>query len=179
MKFFTTILSGVIAGALGVYFTLDWQEEKVGFILDQPAQFGDITYQSLRIRNSGWNPATNVLLFVKHPSIRNSNVKATSGFRAYVGEENALGVIERIRRNEEIVVSFSFKGTPVATRDIIFKSDRSVASPIEKSDWVFNWPTFFMGAGVFFVVFVFFGVFISAYQDYPKKSKDAAEKKSA
>lgn len=175
MKFLMTIVSGIIVGSVGLYFTLDWQEEKIVYLLDQPAQFGDITYQSLRIRNAGWNPATNVLVILNHSSIKAENVKATSGLREYSGVEKAIGVIERIRRDEEIVLSFSFAGVPLASRDVEIKSDRSVASVIESSDWSFNWPTFFLGTGVCFVGFAFLGVFIQAYQDYKKRAERAAK----
>jgi len=178
LKFITSILSGVIIGAFGVYFTLDLKEEKLGFSLDESAQFGDITYQSLRIRNTGWDPATNVLLIVNHPDITNKNVKATTSLRPSIGEEGAIGIIERIRRNEEVIVSFSFKGAPITTRNISTKSDRSVAKLIEKSDRPFNWATFFIGAAVGFFSFIFLGVFIKTYQDYQKRAKEVAARKT-
>ncbi|MFP3758627.1 hypothetical protein SB751_32610, partial [Cupriavidus sp. SIMBA_020] len=53
-------ISGVIVCALSVYFTLDWQEEKLEYSISSPALFGATNYQTLTIQNSGWNPAENL-----------------------------------------------------------------------------------------------------------------------
>lgn len=74
MKFITTIISGVIVGALGVYFTLDWQEENLIYSVTAPAKFGEIIYQNIEIENTGWNPAVNIKVYVDHPNIGFSNV---------------------------------------------------------------------------------------------------------
>ena len=42
MKFLTTIITGIIVGAFGIYFTLDWQEESLEFSITSPAKFGEI-----------------------------------------------------------------------------------------------------------------------------------------
>jgi len=36
--------------------------------LGSPAAFGEIVYQNLSLTNDGWNPATNVKLFLRHPA---------------------------------------------------------------------------------------------------------------
>jgi len=57
---FLTILSFIL-GISGTLYTINWQDEKVVYELSDFAKFGDITYQNLRIKNEGWNPATNVI----------------------------------------------------------------------------------------------------------------------
>jgi hypothetical protein len=74
LKFLSTIITGVIVGALGVYFTLDWQEEKLEYSISAPAKFGEINYQNVTLKNTGWNPAINIKVHITHPQINFSNV---------------------------------------------------------------------------------------------------------
>jgi hypothetical protein len=187
LKFLATVVSGAIVGAIGLYLTLNWQEEKLEYSLSAPAQFGDITYQSLRITNVGWNPATNVLLSVKSASISRSNVRASSQLETTNVEKDNLGKFERIRRDETITVSFSYSGAPISTSSIVVKSDRSVAIARDDSGWQFDWKSFLIGVGLFFA-YALLAVAIPTYRDYQKRALQhkqimaaakASEKKSS
>lgn len=70
LKLFASIASGIAIGVTGTLITLNWQEEKLRYELSAPAVFGEILYQNLRLSNDGWNPATNVKVFLTHPTIR-------------------------------------------------------------------------------------------------------------
>jgi len=82
LKFLSTIITGAIVGALVVYFTLDWQEEKLIYSITSPAKFGEINYQNITLTNTGWNPAINIKVFIEHPNIEfaNTQSKTTLGF---------------------------------------------------------------------------------------------------
>ena len=129
LKLFLSIASGVIIGVAGTLITLNWQEEKLRFELGSPAAFGEIVYQNLRLTNDGWNPATNVKLFLKHPAISARNVQSTPAFSLSTEEPHLLGGYDRLRRGEAVIVTFAFKGTPIEARVLSIKSDRSVAQP--------------------------------------------------
>lgn len=125
-----SILSGIVIGVAGTLITLNWQEEKLRFELSLPATFGEIVYQNLAISNDGWNPATSVKVFLKHPGIGARNVQSAPAFNLEAAEPDLIGGYDRLRRGETVTITFSFKGPPIETRALSIKSDRSVARPL-------------------------------------------------
>ena len=128
-RLFLSIASGVSLGVAGTLITLNWQEEKLRFELGSSAAFGEIVYQNLRLTNDGWNPATNVKLFLKHPAVSTRNVQSTPAFSLSTEEPYLLGGYDRLRRGETVIVTFAFQGTPIEARALSIKSDRSIAQP--------------------------------------------------
>jgi hypothetical protein len=176
MRFLTTVVAGAIVGALGVYFTMDWQEEKLGFSITAPARFGDIHYQNIILVNDGWNPAVNVKLYIDHPAIRFDNVKSAVALADISGETNGIASIERVRRDESVVFSMAYTGRPLLGTEVRIVSDRSIAelrdapTDAELPVWaaIVIWVL-----GSFFAIGLVSSIAIPAYQDYVKRAKEA------
>lgn len=145
LKHLLSIASGILVGVAGTLITLNWQEEKLKFELGYPATFGEIVYQNLKITNDGWNPATNLKVFLKHPAVRARNVQSTPAFNLNADEPNLLGGFDRLRRAETVTVTFSFQGAPIEARELSIKSDRSVARPLARDGTVFDPPSILLG----------------------------------
>lgn len=126
-KHLVTLVSGIIVGVSATLITVHWQEEELRFELSNPATFGEVIYQNLRIANDGWNPASNVKVFLNHPSIKPRHVQATPTFNLSVDEPNFLGGYDRIRRGETVTVAFSYKGPAINASMLNIKSERSIA----------------------------------------------------
>jgi hypothetical protein len=131
LKPFIAFISGLIVCALGVYFTLDWQEEKIRFSISSPAKFGEINYQNFILQNTGWNPAKNLKIKVKHPSLTFKNLQSESPIKELQGSKGELVYIDRLRRDETVVISLAYKGSPLTSKSIIVTSDRSIAESID------------------------------------------------
>jgi hypothetical protein len=134
LKSFIGFISGLVVCALGVYFTLDWQEEKLTFSISSPAKFGEINYQNLTLQNSGWNPAVNLKMFVKHPNIIFKNIQSDSTLKELEGDKNGIAYIERLRRDETIIISFAYKGSALTDSNVRVTSERSIAEAININD---------------------------------------------
>lgn len=179
MKFLTNIIVGAIVGGIGVYFTLDWQEENIVYSLSAPAKFGNINYQNLNISNTGWNPAVNVKIFVNHSGVSFDNAQSTTTLKNIGSEKNGLASIERLRRDETVTVSLAYKGDPLFGNDIKISSDRSIAELIENESgeylptWASILLTFF---GITFVVGILASIAIPSYNSYIQAAKEAQEK---
>ncbi|MFP3350048.1 hypothetical protein R0K04_01380 [Pseudoalteromonas sp. SIMBA_153] len=124
-------ISGVIVCALSVYFTLDWQEEKLEYSISSPALFGATNYQTLTIQNSGWNPAENLDIYIKHQSITFKNIKSDTNLTELNSIKNGVFNLDRLRRDEAAIVSIVYEGKPLVLENIKIKSDRSIAKPID------------------------------------------------
>lgn len=127
LRFVVSIFSGIVIGVAGTLITLNWQEEKLRFALSGPATFGAVVYQNLQIANDGWNPATNVKLYLRHPTVTAANVQASPPFNLAAEEMDLVGGYDRVRRGETVTVTFSFRGPPIEATALSVKSDRSVA----------------------------------------------------
>lgn len=145
LKLLLSIFSGIAIGVAGTLITLNWQEEMLKFELGYPAAFGEIVYQNLRIKNEGWNPATHVKVFLKHPGINNRHVQSVPAFNLELNEPQLLGGYDRLRRGETVTVTFSFKGPPIEARDLSIKSDRSVARPLVRDAAIVDVLSLFFG----------------------------------
>ena len=178
MKFISTIIAGVLVGALGVYFTLDWQEEKLIYSLTTPAKFGKISYQNITITNSGWNPAINIKLYIEHPNISFSTVQSKTTLKNLSADENGIASIERVRRDESIVISLAYEGQPLFGNEITISSDRSIAEQIEIEGKEYM-PSWFSALiflfGAFFMIGILSAIAIPAYNGYIKQAKKNAE----
>lgn len=172
-KYLLSTLITLAIGIFGTLYTVNWQEENLIFELGEVANFGDLTYQNVRIRNEGWNPATNVAIQLNAKYISNENIKASPKFEL-VQNENRIGGYERIRRNETVTLSLVFKGEPINPPMLTVKSDRSIAmykDPSEhtgKTDWAF--VLFVMMVSIFVLA-----IATPAYQDYVKRAKEFRE----
>tara|TARA_R110002049_G_scaffold133756_4_gene293160 strand:+ start:309 stop:860 length:552 start_codon:yes stop_codon:yes gene_type:complete len=176
LKFITTIISGVIVGALGVYFTLDWQEENLIYSVTAPAKFGEIIYQNIEIENTGWNPAVNIKLYVDHPNIDFSNVQSKASIKDLSSEKDGVANIERIRRDEIVTISTAYEGQPLFGTEIKIASDRSIAKLIEHDadDGLPWWAIFAVSIfGFWFTIGILASISIPAYKDYVKRAKQA------
>lgn len=126
-KHLITLVTGIVVGVGATLITVQWQEEDLRFELSNPATFGEVIYQNLRIANDGWNPASNVKVFLNHPSIKPRHVQATPTFNLSVDEPNFLGGYDRIRRGETVTIAFSYKGPAINAAMLNIKSERSIA----------------------------------------------------
>ena len=122
------ILSGIAVGVIGSYLIIDWQEEKLVYVLSEPVQLGEVSYQSLTIRNAGWNPATNVIISLDKDYSGKVSAYSNPEFNVKVIEKNSIGGFERIRKDEKATVGFSVNSGRLETAMISIKSDRRVAS---------------------------------------------------
>lgn len=176
MKFITTIITGAIVGALGVYFTLDWQEENLIYSITAPAKFGEINYQNIHITNTGWNPAINLKVYIDHPEINFSTVQSKTSLKDLSKEQNGIAGIERIRRDESVTISLAYKGQPLFGTEVKIASDRSIALQVEvddKDEWPF-WAVVVTSIfGFWFTIGILASVSIPAYKDYVKRAKEA------
>lgn len=163
-KLVVYIVSGIVIGVAGTLIAVNWQEEKLRFELSNPATFGEIVYQNLRIVNDGWNPATNVKVFLNHPSVRPRHARSTPNFNISFDEPNALGGYDRLRRGESVTVAFSFKGQPVSPSQVSIKSDRSVARPVARDGGGIDLFSFFLGI----LAWLALTLAIPGYQQYKK-----------
>lgn len=179
MKFLTTIITGVIVGALGVYFTLDWQEEKMNFSITSPAKFGDINYQNIALSNDGWNPAVNIKLYIEHPDIKFENMQSATSVKSLNAEKHGIASIERLRRGETVIFSLAYKGQPLFGSEIKVVSDRSIAKQkeLDANTDLPAWASIVIWVlGSFFVIGILSSITIPAYQDYVKRAKEAQAK---
>jgi len=180
-KFLLSILSGAAIGVASTLFAVSWQEEGLLYELGEVAQFGDITYQNLRIKNEGWNPATNVSIGLDVGYIAKENIKASPKFELDE-TENSVGGYKRIRRDEVVTLSFAFKGEPLTNHTVQIKSDRSIATEINlseesgKTDWAF---VLFIITIAFFFIGMFSAIAIPAYNGYIKRAKEIQEQLNA
>jgi hypothetical protein len=122
---------GVILCALGVYFTLDWQEEKLEFSISSPAKFGKTNYQNLTLQNIGWNPAENLNVIISHPTITFINIQSDAALKELKNDKNGIANLNRLRRDETVVISLVYEGIPLTSDNIKVTSNRSIAKPVE------------------------------------------------
>ena len=175
MKTIFTILSSVIAGIVIAVFAQDWKEEKLIFTLTEPATFGAIAFQNLEIRNDGFDPATNVKLFLPKKILESKQIELVAKFDLKGDGQSIVGGLERIRRGERVLVSLTSKSGAVSPNDISIKSDRSIAAFSLPNVWTLDNKSFWMGAGVGFgfLIFITLGVSIPAYKEYMRKARAA------
>ncbi len=175
------MISSLATGTFGTLYTTNWQEENLIFELGETAKFGDVTYQNIRIRNEGWNPATNVLIQLQAGHVSANEIKASPKFDL-APSDIRVGGYERIRRNEVATLSFAFKGDPIAASMLTIKSDRSIATykdptdDVSKTDW--RSITFSLVVMIISIVGLISAVAIPAYQEYRKKVLEAASQKA-
>jgi hypothetical protein len=124
-------ISGVIICALGVYFALDWQEEKLEFSISSPAKFGETNYQNLTIQNIGWNPAENLKIIISHPTITFKNIQSDATLKELKSDKNGIANLNRLRRDETVVISVVYEGIPLTSDNIKVTSNRSIAKAVE------------------------------------------------
>lgn len=179
-KFLLAIASGVIAGILGTLFTLNWQEERLYFDLGETAKFGNITYQNLRISNEGWNPATNVKVYLNGNGngVPDESIKPNPRFDIKA-DKPLIGGYERIRRGEVVSVTFAFEGEPLPASIISIKSDRSIAAQRVASTGVpltakIAW--FAAGSGFWVLIGVIAAIAIPATHQYKRRRAEATQK---
>ena len=181
-KFIFSIVSGIIIGVAGLYFTLNWQDEKLYYKLSEPAKFGEITYQNMQISNSGWNPATNIIVYLSHPSIKEDNIRTNPEFNMKTTEKDSVGGYNRIRRDETVTVTFAYKGQILNPSHISIKSDRSIAQYQAKDEWEFNLSSVIIVIAGFILIFFFIGIVaaiaIPNFLAYKKRAQEHANKKS-
>lgn len=179
MKFITTIIAGVIVGALGVYFTLDWQEEKMNFSITSPAKFGDINYQNIALSNDGWNPAVNIKLYIDHPDIKFENMQSTASVNNLSSEHHGIAGVERLRRGETVIFSLAYKGQPLFGSEIKVLSDRSIAQQkeLDANTHLPGWALIVMWTfGFFFVFSMLSSITIPAYKSYVRRANESKAK---
>jgi len=176
LKFITTIITGAIVGALSIYFTIDWQEEKLIYSITPPAKFGEINYQNIRIINTGWNPAINIKIYITHPNIHFTNVQSEISLKNLNTEKDGIASIERIRRDESLILSLAYKGEALSGNEVKIASDRSIAIQIKNEDND-NWPIWAIVIaiilGFWFTIGILASISIPAYKDYIKRAKEA------
>jgi hypothetical protein len=179
VKFLATIVSGVIVGALGVFFTLDWQEENLEYSITTPAKFGEINYQNIEVINTGWNPAINLKVYIDHPNIKYDNIQSKTSLKSLSGEENGIAGLERIRRDETVTISIAYEGQPLFGTEVKIVSDRSMAAQIESNadDSFPVWATIGLSVlGFWLTIGVLASIAIPAYRDYMKRAKEVQAK---
>jgi hypothetical protein len=181
LKFLSTIITGAIVGALVVYFTLDWQEEKLIYSITTPAKFGEINYQNITITNTGWNPATNINIHIEHPDINFKNTQSKTTLKNLSKEKNGIASIERIRRDESVIISLAYTGQPLFGAQITVSSDRSIAEHVdnESGDDFPGWAMSLLAyMGIAWIIGALAATAIPAYNSYIKAAKLAKEKEN-
>lgn len=175
MKFIFTVLSGIIVGMVGLYFSLDWKEEKLIYTLTEPAVFGTMSFQNLEIRNEGFDPATNVKLYIPKKSLDSKQIELVAKFDLNGDGQSNVGGLERIRRGERVLVSLTAKSGSLSSSDISIKSDRSIATFALPNVWSFDAKSFWfgVGAGFMLLIFVSTGIALPAYKEYQKRAREA------
>lgn len=179
LKFLLTVVAGIIVGAAGVYFTLDWQEEKLEYSITEPAKFGDINYQNITLSNAGWNPAVNVKVYIDHPGISFENIQAGVSLKSMSDEKNGIPEIERVRRDESLVLSLAYSGEPLFGSEVKIASDRSIAKQLEaeaKTEMPLWGKVALWLLGGFFALGVLSAIMIPAYQDYKKRAQEVKDR---
>ncbi len=182
MKFLSTVIASILVGALGVYFTLDWPEEKLIYSITTPAKFGEISYQNITITNTGWNPAVNIKLFIDNPNIKFTNVQSKTTLKDLSTEKDGIASIERVRRDESVVVSLAYEGQPLFGNEIIISSDRSIAKQveIEGKEYLPVWASVLLTMfGALFFIGLISSISIPAYRGYLEAAKKEEANKSA
>ena len=178
LKFLFTMISSLAIGIFGTLYTINWQEEKLVYELGEIAQFGDVTYQNIRVRNEGWNPATNVSIQLQAEHISANEIKAFPKFDL-ASDDRRVGGYERIRRNEVATLSFAFKGAPISPAMITIKSDRSIAAFIDPTEDAGNTDWRFIALSLIVIIVSFIGLIsaiaIPAYQEYRRKAFEHAK----
>ncbi len=177
MKSIFTILSSIIVGVVIAYFSLDLKEEKLIYTLTEPATFGVSSFQNLEIRNEGFEPATNVKLFIPKTTFDSKQIELAAKFDLKGDGQSLVGGLERIRRGERVLVSLTSKTGVLTSSDIAIKSDRSIATFALPDVWSFDKISFWIGAGVgfLFLIFITMGVSIPAYKEYQRKARLAMQ----
>jgi hypothetical protein len=178
LKTIITIITGAVVGALTVYFTLDWQEEKITFSITPPAKFGDINYQNITLVNDGWNPAENLKIYIEHAEITFANIQSSSSLSDLSPEINGIASLDRIRRDESLVISLAYKGQRLLGNEIKIASDRSIALQTQSDNSAStNWwkIAFLSSVGVWFIG-IFSAIAIPAYQNYKKLAEESVRK---
>jgi hypothetical protein len=134
LKLIFTFILGVVTCALGVYFTLDFSEEKLEYSISSPAQFGDVNYQNITLYNIGWNPAEKLDVFITHPIITFKNIKSDINLKPLSGLKNGIATFDRLRRDEAVILSIVYDGIPLVSDKIKITSNRSIAKPRDVND---------------------------------------------
>ena len=177
MKFIFTVLSGIIVGIVVSYLSFDWKEEKLIYTLTEPATFGSISFQNLEIRNEGFDPATNVRLFIPKKVLDSKHIEFAAKFDLNGDGQSIVGGFERIRRGERVLVSLTSKSGAVSSDDITIKSDRVIANFAFSNAWSFDTKSFWFGAGAGFMLLIFMtmGISIPAYKEYQRRALEARQ----
>lgn len=181
LKFITSIIAGAVVGALGVYFTLDWQEEKLAFTITSPAKFGQTLYQNITLSNNGWNPAVNIKMYINNDQIGFENIQATSPIKKLNNEKNGIATIDRLRRDESIVLSIAYEGYPLPGDQVRIVSDRSIALQKEFDEHTHlpTWAVIVMSISALLltiIIWIIAAVSIPAYKGYVKRAKESEQK---
>jgi hypothetical protein len=175
MKFFPSILSGIIVAIVGLYFSSDWKEERLVYTLSEPATFGVISFQNLEIRNDGFDPATKVIISISKKAQDAKQIEFAAKFDLNGDKQSVGGGFERIRRGERILVSLTSKAGPISLDDLSIKSDRSIAAFSLPNAWSFDMKSFWIGAGAFFMFVMLMGIAVPAYKEYQRKARAALQ----
>jgi hypothetical protein len=96
-------------------------------------------------------------------------------------DTDGIASIERIRRDESIVISLAYEGQPLFGTEIKISSDRSIARLIEDSDkdlYSDVLVLMFKIFGSLFFIGIFASVFLPAYKSYKDKAKQMALEKA-
>jgi hypothetical protein len=172
-KFLATIISGAVVGAIGIYLTLVWQQEQVVYSVTPPAKFGEIIYQNLSISNEGWDPATNIDIYINNQNISFTELQSQSPLTQPAEPKNSTAQLDRVRRNETITISIAYKGTPLTQENVKITSDRSVASykSVEPNTKMPLWAVVTLwvtGLYMFLTLYAIVSIAIPAYKGYVK-----------
>lgn len=165
-------------GAFGTYFTLNWQEEQLEYFITDPAEFGDINYQNITLTNTGWNPAVNIRVYIDHADISFDNIQSSKPLKPLHLGKNLVVGIERVRRDESIVLSLAYTGKSLLGSDVRIVSDRSIAIQSQKEikTKMPIWATITLWIfGGFFVLGLISSITIPAYQDYVKRAAESKD----
>lgn len=165
-KNLVTSFVSMVVGAGLTLLTIQWQDEDLQYFLSTPSVFGDIVYQNLLIKNTGWNPAENVTIAIKNKIPPEDSVKETPSFDLHVNGGHELGGYERIRRNEVVTISFAYKEGPLVDSDLSIKSKRSIAKLA--SDETFVSPLLYLVIKVLSLIGVILSIFLLAKNYYDK-----------
>jgi hypothetical protein len=124
------LLTTLLTAAITIITTLvavDFQRERLVYRLSEPERLGNFTYRKLHIMNKGWQPATNVKIYLANSILKENEVQANPPFDLNITAKWVVGGFERIRRNESITVTFTYTDLGLDPAGLNVKSDETIA----------------------------------------------------
>jgi len=167
MRTVLTVVVTTILTAILTILIIVWQDEELLFKLSPPSLFGDINYQTITIKNSGWEPAEHVVISISGRYFTKNEVKESPFFDEADNSKYVIGVYKRIRREEVVGIALAYKGEPIRADQVVIKSNRSIAAFVD--DNRFEYPLLSFINGILAVVVMIVSIIWFGYRIYDRR----------